>query len=385
MGETAIAIRENSIESSDLAWANISFSAASPEAAIRKPLEELVEATIAAATHSDDTRRAYRQGIGLFFSYLDQRKGDMLPPRLAGWRPFAYTIQEESQGQGKGKRAYWAKRWKFNGCAAILRLVDAAFLDEFRAWLAQEGSAISTVNNRAAAVRTLLSVAYRDHMLTSEQAQAMKIEAYESRLEHDQQPVGRRLSAAEVRSLRGAVSPWTRKGKRDLALLDVMLYAGLRREETASLDLSNFHQQGGRWWLILQGKRHKTRRIKVHDVLYKSLAIWCEAASLKLPGAGPIFLPINKGDHIGEGAINASVIARLVGEYGAAAGLAPASGKDVLSAHDLRRTCARNAYDNHAPLLLIQAMLGHSDPKTTAHYIGAFEDDNNTAVDFVRY
>ncbi len=54
-------------------------------------------------------------------------------------------------------------------------------------------------------------------------------------------------------------------------------------------------------------------------------------------------------------------------------------------AHDLRRTCARNAYTNGASLLLVQAMLGHEDPKTTARYIGADETDDDTAVDYVRY
>jgi integrase len=78
-------------------------------------------------------------------------------------------------------------------------------------------------------------------------------------------------------------------------------------------------------------------------------------------------------------------VGRLVTHYGHLASLAPAKGKNQLSAHDLRRTCARNAFDNGASLLLVQAMLGHSDPKTTAHYIGAFEDDSHTAVDFVRY
>jgi integrase len=43
------------------------------------------------------------------------------------------------------------------------------------------------------------------------------------------------------------------------------------------------------------------------------------------------------------------------------------------------------AYDNGASLLLVQSMLGHSDPKTTARTIGAYEEDDNTAVDYVRY
>ena len=30
-------------------------------------------------------------------------------------------------------------------------------------------------------------------------------------------------------------------------------------------------------------------------------------------------------------------------------------------------------------------MLGHADPSTTAQYIGAYERDEDTAVDYVRY
>jgi hypothetical protein len=36
-------------------------------------------------------------------------------------------------------------------------------------------------------------------------------------------------------------------------------------------------------------------------------------------------------------------------------------------------------------LLLAQTMLGREDPKTTAQYIGAFESDDDRAVDYVRY
>jgi hypothetical protein len=46
---------------------------------------------------------------------------------------------------------------------------------------------------------------------------------------------------------------------------------------------------------------------------------------------------------------------------------------------------ARNAFDNEASLLLIQDQHRHSNPKTTARYIGTYEEDDNTTVDYVRY
>ena len=194
----------------------------------------------------------------------------------------------------------------------------------------------------------------------------------------------------EVQSLlRAAVENKIRNNRkmfRDRALLDLMLYAGLRREETAILTTGNFRQDGGRWWLVLTGKGQKTRRLKVHDVLYKSLAAWMTAAGL-IMGAenGPVFCNLTKAGNSTGKALNPSVIERIVAEYGAAAGLAPFDGENRLSPHDLRRTCPRNAYDNGASLIQVQQMLGHSDPKTTAHYIGSYTDDDASAIDKVQY
>jgi integrase len=352
-----------------------SLSAASSEAVLRQPLGDLVQATLSAAGRSAATRRSYQTAIGLFVQYLDQERGDWLPPELAdAWRPFATQITE-------GRRAAWI----FRPPAAILRLVDARALDGFRTWRAQMGDSIQTATIRVYAVRTLLSVAVRDGVLTAEQAQTMGLTAYRQRQKQLKQPVGRRLTPSEVRALRDVADTMMLKGKRDLAILDLMLFAGLRREEVADLDLSAFRQDGGRWWLVLIGKGDKPRRLKVHDALYQSLTGWLEVSGLLLGSGGPVFRSFDRGDHVTSNGIDASVIGRLVAAYGYAAGIAAERGPNQLSPHDLRRTCARNAYENGASLLLVQAMLGHEDPKTTAHYIGAFESDNDTAVDYVRY
>jgi integrase len=94
---------------------------------------------------------------------------------------------------------------------------------------------------------------------------------------------------------------------------------------------------------------------------------------------------MNRHGQLSGHAIYATTASRIVTEYGAAAGLSPATGSKRLSAHDLRRTAARNAHDNGASLLKVQAMLGHADPKTTALYIGLDEDDDDTATDYIRY
>lgn len=348
------------------------LSMPAPQAALRRPLGEVVNAALEAAGRSAHTRRAYQTAIGLFLQHLDRERGHLLP--VPDWRPLAESLAE-------GRQTVWT----FRGPAAVLRVVDAGLLDGFRAWREAAGDSPNTATQRVYAVRTFLAVALRDGILTREQESALRLTPYRQRQTRDEKPVGRRLSPAEVRALRAAVPVERCKGRRDLALLDLMLYAGLRCEEAALLDRASLQQDGGRWWLVLTGKGHKTRRIKVHDTLFKSLTAWLDAAGLEAGQAGPAFLSVNKGDQVGATPITPTVIGRLVAEYGHAAGLAPLTGANRLSPHDLRRTCARNAYDNGASLLLVQAMLGHSDPETTARYIGALETDEHTAVDYVRY
>lgn len=355
---------------------NQNLSAASVEVAINRPLSEAVSACIAAAAgDSDNTRKAYMTAIGLFMLHLGAELANEIPRE---WLPLAEAGRE-------GKSTVWA----FRGPAAVLRRVYGGTLDRFIAWRKAEGDSQKTQALRRGAVKTFLAVAFRDHILTQEQALYLGLKPYEKRNHDHTQPVGRRLKPEEVRALRETVLLKAHreiKAERDRALLDLALFAGLRRDEIAHLTTGNVKQDGGRFWLVLTGKGGKTRRVKIHDTLYKSLAAWCSRAGLAMgDGDTPLFCNLTKGGQPTGKALNASVIGRLVAEYGHLAGLAPLTGENCLSPHDLRRTAARNAYDHGATLPQVQTMLGHSDPKTTLLYIGADSDDENTAVDRINY
>lgn len=198
----------------------------------------------------------------------------------------------------------------------------------------------------------------------------MGLRPYVQRQKRDRKPVGRRLTRDEVKALRESVNRETAKGKRDAAILDLALYGALRAQELATIRLTDFVQDQGRWWVQVVGKGEKTRRFKLADPAFVSLDAWLQVAGLRLGAEGRVFVSVNKGDVVGAVPVNTSTIGRLVAEYGAKAGLAPNAGPSRLSPHDLRRTAARAAYDGGAPLLLVQRWLGHADPSTTAHYIG---------------
>lgn len=352
-------------------------SLVSEEIALKRPLSEIVKATLdSAASRSRHTARAYQTAIGLFLQHLDAERGGILPAERQSWRPFAEAYELEKK----------EKLWKYRGPAAVLRLVTPSLLGSFKAWRERSGDSPNTIGQRLPAVRTFLSIAYRDGILTHQQASGLGIRIYQLKTRKDVKPVGRRLASDEVLALRTAPNLDLPKGTRDLAILDCMLYLGLRAEEVCFLHLNEFKVDGGRWWVNVKGKGRKTRRIRVHDDLLTSLNRWLQLREKQLgEGSERLFTGVFKSGTVRETPIDPTLISRLVCSYGFRAGLAPESGSNILSPHDLRRTCARNSYDNGASLLLVQKLLGHSDPKTTAHYIGAFEDDSHTAIDFVRY
>ncbi len=338
-----------------------------PRGILARPLSDQVEATIQAAARSEHSRRSYITGVGLFLQYID---------RALGGRFKLAAVSAEGG----------TTRWAFRGQVNVLRLIEPSHLSGFRSWLDDQGYSRNTVSQRYAAAVTFLRVACRDDILSAVQAARMGIRPYEARLRRDTKPTGRRLSKDEVQDLRAAIDVNTNKGLRDRALLDLALFAGLRCSELASLQMTNFRQDKGCWWIVLQGKGAKTRQIKLHDVLSESLTAWLRTTGRSLrTGKGPVFYGVNKGEVIGKIMLGSSAVSRLVAEYGAKASLASEHGEGRLGPHDLRRTCARNAYENGAPLPMIQAMLGHADVATTMRYIGTDDPDKGGAVDFVRY
>lgn len=175
------------------------------------------------------------------------------------------------------------------------------------------------------------------------------------------------------------------KQVRDRAIIDCMLFAGLRREEVVNLTASSIQIDQGRYYLFVDGKGKKKRKLKVHDELYKSLTAWMRTAQIDFHLDTPLFTSISRHNTIKPDKIDANVVERITAQYASSAGFAPEKGKYKLSPHDLRRTCGRNAYENGATLLQVQLLLGHADPKTTAQYIGLDQDEDSTAVDCVRY
>jgi integrase len=134
--------------------------------------------------------------------------------------------------------------------------------------------------------------------------------------------------------LLNAPDPQTLTGRRDRAILAVLLGCGLRRAELLRLNVADLQQREGRWVLPdLTGKGNRIRTVTVPAGVRAWIDVWLSAAGIT---TGRIFRPVNKRDVIAGTEIrDEKAVWRLVMRYAQATDL----GK--LAPHDLRRTCAK--------------------------------------------
>ena len=91
--------------------------------------------------------------------------------------------------------------------------------------------------------------------------------------------LGNWLTAEQGQALWQAPDGKRLKGKRDRALLSLLLACGLRRHELAELTLSHLQQREGRWAIVdLSGKASHVRTIPVPDWVHGLLNEWTRAA-----------------------------------------------------------------------------------------------------------
>lgn len=193
---------------------------------------------------------------------------------------------------------------------------------------------------------------------------------------------GNWLSLAQAESLLTLPDPNTLRGKRDRALLAVLIGCGLRREEAANLKLEHIQMRDARWVIVdIQGKGGRTRSVPMPAWCKQAIDEWC-GGSVAFEGFGlgleptPVFRPVNKGDHLTpESSMTAQSIFAVVQKYARSAGLGS------ISPHDLRRTFAKLAHKGHAALEQIQLSLGHASIKTTERYLGIEQDLTDAPCD----
>jgi site-specific recombinase XerD len=170
------------------------------------------------------------------------------------------------------------------------------------------------------------------------------------------------LSDRQAKALLEAPDAETLKGKRDRAVLAVLLYHGLRREEAARLQVDDLQERRGIEHLRVHGKGGKLRYLPLHPIASERIAAYLDALPKIQKASAALFRPL-RGPQTGEG-LSADGIYAVVTRYAKEAGIKAAG----LGVHGLRVTAATNALENEADIAKVQAWLGHANISTTKIY-----------------
>jgi integrase/recombinase XerD len=248
--------------------------------------------------------------------------------------------------------------------------LSKAVVQRYAAELREAGMAPSSVNQRLSAIRKLAAEAADNGALDPQVAngiRAVKGARSEGRR------TGNWLTREEAQEWLGAPDRRTLKGRRDRALLAVLIGCGLRRSEAAGLTFEHVQQRDGRWVLVdLIGKRDKIRSVPMPNWAKAAIDEWSRASGVS---EGLVFRAINKGDRVvGDGITPQAIYNIIVGYAGALE-------KKGVAPHDLRRTFAKLAHKGGAAIDQIQLSLGHESIQTTEEYLGVEQDLTDAPCD----
>jgi site-specific recombinase XerD len=217
----------------------------------------------------------------------------------------------------------------------------------------------STINVRLAAVRRLTYEAADSGLLSPELAASIRRVKGPKRLGVR---LGNWLTAQQGKVLLSTPIETSVRGKRDHAMLALLLGCGLRRSELVHLTMEHLQQREEHWVLVdLVGKGGHMRTVPIPAWVKAAVDNWSTTANIK---AGRLFRCVNKTGSIWGRGITEKVVWCMVRECASKANL------EKLAPHDLRRTCARLCHEAGGELEQIQFLLGHVSVQTTERYLG---------------
>jgi len=285
--------------------------------------------------------------------------------RLAEVPPEAQWFANLTSAQTR--RAYKSDVQAFMRFAGIVqpeefRAVARGHVLAWRADLEKQGLAGSTIRRKLAALASLYEYLCNSNAVTHNPVKGVKrpsVDSYEGKT-----PA---LGDAQARALLDAPSADTLKGKRDRAILSVLLYHALRREELTKLLVKDFNQERrGVPHLRVQGKGGKLRYIPAHAHSLRLVSEYLLAAGHGSELDGPLFRPIRnpRGGQITQALTPGGVYSAVVVHYMKQVGI---SG-DSMGPHALRATAATCALEHQADIAKVQEWLGHASISTTRVY-----------------
>jgi len=176
------------------------------------------------------------------------------------------------------------------------------------------------------------------------------------------------LTIAQIKSVLNRIDRSTLRGKRDYALISLLLRTGLRlieikRANYADLDLNG---QEALLWVRGKGRDGKDECVVLAEDMLEIILTYLRARKVRSKKE-PLFASLsdrNKGKHL-----TTFSLSRIIKRYFRSAGI----NSRRISAHSLRHTFGVLSIKAGASLYEVQLAMRHTNPSTTEIYLGDIE------------
>lgn len=186
------------------------------------------------------------------------------------------------------------------------------------------------------------------------------------------------LTASQVKDILAGIDTTTYKGLRDYAILNVMVFCGLRDIEIVRANVEDLRTVAGNVALFVQGKgrTERTEYVKIPAGVERAIRAYLKARG-EASEHSPLFTSVSNRD--AGSRMTTRSVSRLVKGYLVEAGF----NSDRLTAHSLRHTAVTLALLAGKTLAEVQQMARHKKLDTTMIYNHALDMANNTCSEAV--
>ena len=279
------------------------------------------------------------------------------------------------------RKAYYADLCEFfdgdNITPDDIRAITFADIIEYRNSLAAIGRQRTTINRKLSSLKAFFRMMVAVGMIDKNPADSTLVKGYRV----DDAVSGKSLTRMDLQRIFDAAGDEEEEllRARNLAILHLLTFGGLRRSEIVNVDWADFAEDGAFQILHLpQTKSGVAQNIKLQAIVLHYISEYQETlARHRYPTTGKAFISLFCNQSHGEPITDQS-INHVVQRYAKRAGLT----RNV-TAHMFRHTCCTLSIEGGAKPQQVQAHLRHKDLKTTMRYYENRERLTDNASDYI--
>jgi len=188
------------------------------------------------------------------------------------------------------------------------------------------------------------------------------------------------LTEEEVQAILRVPDRRTLQGKRDYAILLLLLTTGLRKAEICSLKLGDLKTYRNQAVIDVIGKGKRFRRIPIKNETLISLQDYLKATKNGVSPDYPIFYTLGKHGPYEQRNLTPKAVDCLIKSVAKRALI-----HKRIHPHVIRHTFATTLLDKGVDLKTVQGLMGHSHIRTTECYLHTTDDRKVEAIEKLKF